>query len=43
MVPDSELSKMTPQARDDTYEVMDRLINWGKTNYKIVKEVCDVK
>ncbi len=42
-VSDGELSKMSPKAKADIYEVVDRLLIWGDTNYKILAIVCNNK
>lgn len=39
-VPDSELRKLSTDSRDNVYEIVDKLINWGETNESIIRQLC---
>lgn len=37
---DSEIRKMSPDSRNDLYEIYDKLVNWGTVNESIIRQVC---
>ena len=39
-ISDETLMLMGKEARDDVYEIVDSLTQWGNTNQKIVEELC---
>lgn len=40
-ISDETLMLMGKEARDDVYEITDKLVRWARTNESIVEELCD--